>query len=1098
MITDSTLQAYLGKEKLDDGYQQYENEPVTLWAEKSEGGITVLNGEMTDSRTLEEVHTQVMINDAGGWIVDSSCSCKNYQSNYMPCRHIAASLIAYRLDGFAFLEDEENEEEDTAPVVPVPAASDEKESSSLILRALGNLSGDSPSSDVAPGSLMILPILTEFDAQNSSVLAEFRVGDPHRQMYVMKNITAFVEAVKNNDRISYGKKLDFRHTRDAFDPKCLPLLDLLTEFSDENDTYKPGADETYYYYYSFRYDNSLKRELSLKGRYLDLFMDLLKDIPFKVREIRGYAPGEVTYQLLDESPDLAVEMKRSGEGYEMTFRSELSYCKGHAYVYFEDRKKKEIRRMPVHDRRLVPILDVLSESRGHAMYIASRDLPAFSREIFPVLSTNVLVRSDGFDPLDYIPSKPHYEIYLDLPQPDTVTCRLSAVYRDGTYNVLDRNHTAGKRDEKDEKEMDRFVTAWFTSFDPLKNELALSGDDDKMYALLSEGIPKMQEKAAVFVSDRLKRITIRSASKVSVGISVAHDLLQLDMTSEEMSMAEVAEILSRYDRKKKFYRLKNGEFITVDENTDLDRIAEMAEALQLSSKDIAKGTASLPKFRALYLDSAADAGFDIERDIGFRNLVRSMKNIDPDKYQIPEHLKDTMRGYQKDGFRWLCSLKDNGFGALLADEMGLGKTLQVLAFAEAMRNDGRVLIVCPASLVYNWASEIRKFTPSLNARMITGTAPVREYDILHSAENDVLITSYDLLKRDIDIYEQLHFEIEIIDEAQYIKNAGTMAARAVKRIDSSFRAALTGTPIENRLSELWSIFDYMMPGFFYGYKHFRDTFEQPIIRDKDEAAEAILQRMITPFILRRLKKDVLKDLPDKLEEVYYAPLEGEQKQLYHARVQRIKLMLEQKTDQEFTKGKIEILAELTRLRQICCNPALLYDNYRGSSAKEELCLDMIRRAIEEGHKILLFSQFTSMLDLLTKRLKKEDIAYHMLTGSTSKKDRADMVEAFQNDDVPVFCISLKAGGTGLNLTAADVVIHYDPWWNTAVEDQASDRAHRIGQTNIVTVYRLIIKDTIEERILSLQQEKSSLSERLLTGEGISSSSLTREDLLALL
>ena len=388
--------------------------------------------------------------------------------------------------------------------------------------------------------------------------------------------------------------------------------------------------------------------------------------------------------------------------------------------------------------------------------------------------------------------------------------------------------------------------------------------------------------------------------------------------------------------------------------------------------------------------------------------------------------------------------------------------------------------------------------PNLKTRIISGAAKEREILITESHKDEILITSYDMLKRDIQHYENLCFDIEIIDEAQYIKNAGTSASRSVKSIQASFRIALTGTPIENRLSELWSIFDYILPGFFSSYNHFRKMYETPITRDQDDLVQRDLTSMISPFVLRRLKKDVLKDLPDKLEQVYYAKLEGEQKKLYDSRVAALKNSLSKQTDEQFKENKMVVLAELTKLRQLCCEPSLLYDKYKGNSNKKNMCLDMIQEAVDAGHKILLFSQFTTMLDELTTLMEERGIRYHLLTGSTPQKSRAQMVSSFQDDDVPVFCISLKAGGTGLNLTAADIVIHYDPWWNTAVENQATDRAHRIGQTNVVSVYRLIMKETIEERILEMQNQKKDLAEGILSGDGISSSSLTRDDLLAIL
>ena len=304
--------------------------------------------------------------------------------------------------------------------------------------------------------------------------------------------------------------------------------------------------------------------------------------------------------------------------------------------------------------------------------------------------------------------------------------------------------------------------------------------------------------------------------------------------------------------------------------------------------------------------------------------------------------------------------------------------------------------------------------------------------------------------------------------------------------------------IENRLAEMWSIFDFLMPGFLYDYPAFRDELEQPVVKDADEEASLRLKRMVSPFVLRRLKKDVLKDLPEKLEEVRFAKMDSKQQKLYDAQVIKMKKKIHAQGDEDFRKGKIEILAELTRIRQICCDPSLFLENYDGESAKRQMCMDMMESIADSGHKALVFSQFTTMLEHLEEDLKKSGIAYYKITGSTPKEKRIELVNAFNHDETPVFLISLKAGGTGLNLTGADVVIHYDPWWNVAAENQATDRAHRIGQQNIVTVYKLIVKGTIEEKILKLQEAKAKLADDILSAEGVSSSVLDREELLQLL
>ena len=508
-------------------------------------------------------------------------------------------------------------------------------------------------------------------------------------------------------------------------------------------------------------------------------------------------------------------------------------------------------------------------------------------------------------------------------------------------------------------------------------------------------------------------------------------------------------------------------------------------------------------------------GFYADRDRHFKELIKSFKTVSDSDYEVPEHLKKILRPYQKEGYRWLRTLDHYGFGGILADEMGLGKTLQTLAMLEAVKKEEgglTALVVCPASLVYNWLEEAHRFAPSLNAVAVTGTAAARA-GIIHGLKQegdkadlrktdllkaDLLITSYDLLKRDIAEYDEVTFRFEIIDEAQYIKTHTTAAAKSVKLIRAVTKFALTGTPIENRLSELWSIFDYLMPGFLFAYDSFRTQMEVPIVKNEDEEVLERLHKMIAPFILRRIKRDVLRDLPDKLEEIRYAGMESKQQKLYDAQVIRMRNDLKKQSDTDFKRSKIEILSELMKIRQICCDPLLCYTNYDGESAKTELCMELLRSLMDGGHRTLVFSQFTSMLEILEKRLTEEKIPYYVITGSTEKEERIKRVKAFNEGNVPVFLISLKAGGTGLNLVGADSVIHFDPWWNTAAENQASDRAHRIGQTKVVSVYKLVAKGTIEERILALQQQKAKLAQDVLSGEGVGSAVLSREDLMEIL
>ncbi|HCK88159.1 MAG TPA: helicase [Erysipelotrichaceae bacterium] len=1034
--------------------------------------IVEIKAEVRIPRYPFFAHVRLVLDSDSNWLIDAVCDCNYYRMRRTTCEHITAVLIKYA-------------EEYSGKTIS------RKRKTESVIRDLMSSLADTHTVMAPKAPVIIEPHIAESTDNRHRLSVSFKAGMRGSHMYVIQNLTSFFDSYRKQETVRFGKGLEFTPDKKYIDPHCHELFDFLEEVTSGDDQYSDSGSSYYYSYLS--HDTLPKRNLYLQGRYLDRFMKAVRDIPVYFDAYRGQTS---LLEYSDELPDIRTELEKEEGGY--SFKgSAPSFYTGHEYIYFVDSIRHRIMKTARTDSSFEKVLEYLTEEGMVPHFISEEDLPGFSRYLYPLVSAKTRFKAEEFDPYDYTPLKPAFEIYLDLPQDNMVTCELYAVYGKNKYDLLKGISEDNRRDKEAEQEMDTFVTGWFNSFDNQNHKLALIDDDDKMYALLKEGIPQMQEKASVFISDAMKKLTVRSAPKISVGVSVSHDLLQLDLVSDDIDMKQMAEILNKYDRKKKYYRLKTGEFI--DAGDSFDDLYKLTEELSVSPKNISSGSVTVPEYRAYYIDSLADEGFmEIERDMHFRDLIRKAKETEDKEYPLPENLNAQLRPYQVDGFEWLSRLYENHFGALLADEMGLGKTLQVIAFIGSLKKRERTLIVCPASLVYNWSSEIQRFMPSLRSRMILGSQGIRK-ELIHSSEKqDILITSYDLLKRDIEEYQDMSFTVQIIDEAQYIKNAGTQAARAVKNIKASFKIALTGTPIENRLSELWSIFDYLMPGFLYSYRRFKDMFELPIVRDQDDLAEDDLRKMITPFVLRRLKKDVLKDLPDKLEEVYYAPLEEEQKQLYDARVARLKLMLEKETDEEFRDNKIAMLAELTRLRQLCCNPSLIYDHYHANSAKTDMCIDLIKNGTEAGHKILLFSQFTSMLDILTRKLQEEQIPFHLLTGSTPARERAEMVESFKTDNVPVFCISLKAGGTGLNLTAADIVIHYDPWWNTAVENQASDRAHRIGQENIVTVYRLIMKDTIEERILQLQQEKSGLADKILSSEGISSSSLSREDLLQLL
>lgn len=473
---------------------------------------------------------------------------------------------------------------------------------------------------------------------------------------------------------------------------------------------------------------------------------------------------------------------------------------------------------------------------------------------------------------------------------------------------------------------------------------------------------------------------------------------------------------------------------------------------------------------------------------------------------VPKSLNRTLRDYQKIGFKWLKTLDYYQFGGILADDMGLGKTLQVisiiLSYIENNKKDKLpIMVVCPSSLSLNWKAEIEKFTNSIKSIVISGNVNTRKEQIKNIPNYDVVITSYDLLKRDIDLYEELNYNFRYIiaDEAQYMKNSNTQNAKSIKKINAITKYALTGTPIENSLSELWSIFDFLMQGYLFSYNKFREKFEIPIIRNEETETMDKLRTLIEPFILRRTKKQVLTELPDKTVTVLNNEMNEEQHKIYLTYLAQAKEELNEEIKLNgYENSHIQILSALTRLRQICCHPSLFLDNYKGESSKLNQCIEIIKDAIASKHKILLFSTYTSMFEIIEKELKKEEIQYFKLTGQTKVDKRIELVDEFnQNKDIKVFLISLKAGGTGLNLTGADMVIHYDPWWNLSAENQATDRAYRIGQKNNVQVYKLITKNSIEEKIFDLQEKKAKLIDNVLDTKTSFISKLSKEEVMKL-
>ena len=616
------------------------------------------------------------------------------------------------------------------------------------------------------------------------------------------------------------------------------------------------------------------------------------------------------------------------------------------------------------------------------------------------------------------------------------------------------------------------------------------------HSLLSNTKPQICSHIVATVLNGLKNLNKEtndeySDENITITPNITLDISQsrngymgMKLDIEGVDSNEYREIFSSYKNNNRLYRMKNGAYLDLKDN-DLEQAFKLIDILNIYNDF---DNMKIPNNKAIYLEKLIE-----DEDLSFvngskyvSNVIKKFDKVKSKNYEIPKDLNATLRDYQVSGFEFFKTLSDYQFGGILADEMGLGKTIQTIAFLLSNK-DKKSIVITPTALIYNWKNELEKFAPTLKVGLLHAAKSERE-KILDNIDNyDVILTTYTTYKNDIDKYKNISFDYCIIDEAQNIKNPDAIITKAIKNVNAKVKFALTGTPIENNLMELWSIFDFIMPGYLYNKSKFKSIF---INNDKNIIE---LKNLIKPFILRRTKKEVITELPDKIEQKIIIDLEKEHKRAYKGYVNLITRKIK-----ENNQDNITVFSYLTKLRQLCLSPELMVKNYQGKNSKLDVLINIINDSSDE--KILVFSQFTKVLEVIGKRLNEENISYSYLDGKTSAKDRVKLVEEFNTNNNKVFLISLKAGGTGLNLTSANIVVHFDPWWNPAVEDQASDRAHRIGQKNVVNVIKLIAKGTAEERVINLQETKKELIEDVINGNLDNSSTLknlSKDDIIDL-
>lgn len=1031
------------------GMEYYRQGRVVELHNRQVGDAVWVEGSVRGSRVY-----RVMFRQVGPRRIEADCGCPRFADTGR-CKHLVAAMI------------------DCVMNSPKEFSDKSDYYARQLLTTYLEKSQRQPNQPQTPARL-VPRIQNSYFQKGDSLIFTFQVG--RDKLYIVKNIKQFLKSVDQRQTVSYGKALTLDHSIEQFDAPSRALIALLMDQYAEFRSIGWSRSTGDYIPYSLG-----KNEIILAGDAFDRFFALFlgQSVESRVGPIRfDEGDPQITVRLDKEPNHARLSLNSTGQYHFIGNSRQLYALTDGALLRCGDDFRE----------RVYPML-----SGGMTtMKLAYNDLPTFCGCVLPQIGELVTVEDPEELLREYLPDECTPCFYFDL-EDELLTLKLT--YRYGEEELLSETPVNQTGHVKQDLQTEQAALAHTERYFSGEQGRYVRSGEDEIFDFLTGALETFHRYGEVFVSDRLKNRRIRP-DRASVGISVSEGMLELELDTGEFPPEELAALYQSLLRRKKYHRLADGRYLELN-GSPYEKVAEMAHMLRLPEKELAEGKVTVPAFRSLYLDGllSDSEGLSVTRDRQFRAMIRSFKTVEESDDTLPGHLEQVLRPYQKVGFRWLKTLESSGFGGILADEMGLGKTLQIIAYLASVdrsQTGAPSLVVCPTSLILNWGEELRRFAPELGAALILGNAAERKALRAASAEADVWVTSYELLRQDIREYEALRFYCCVLDEGQHIKNQSTLVSKAVKQINCRQRFVLTGTPIENRLSELWNLFDFLMPGYLFSHTAFRDKLEKPIVKSKNPEAADQLRRLVQPFLLRRLKKDVLKELPPKSEYIRPIRQSEEERKVYLAAVQAIKSSLGGE------QGKLQILAALTQLRQICCDPGLCFENYEGPSAKLEACLELCAGMVENGHQILVFSQFTSMLDRLRLRLEEMGVSTFTLQGSTPKEKRAQLVKAFNAGKASVFLISLKAGGTGLNLTAADVVIHYDPWWNLAAQDQATDRAHRMGQRARVQVYKLIAKDTIEEKILNLQDKKAALMETVSgAGEG-SILTMSKEELLALL
>ncbi|MFT8318017.1 MAG: DEAD/DEAH box helicase [Sporolactobacillus sp.] len=885
--------------------------------------------------------------------------------------------------------------------------------------------------------------------------------------YVVRKIGNFIESVINQVPYTFTNRFSFDPEQDGFADNDMAVIDLLSEQMKGEKAYRTAQ----YTYGSPMFSD--ERKVIILPIFFPALLNKLKTSTLYFDNDSGddgqVAVHENTFPLtfrLDETPSGEFQLNLSN-------MTGADYLEQYGYIF----KKNALYALPPDQKELIgELFSTVQRSQLSALPISEDQIEPFLSHAAPSLKRigQLTIADKVSKRIAVYPL--HAELLVDR-QDDQLLVQLNYHYGDVTVNPFDQNESTDREErilirdaEKEQGIMDTLESAALK----FNGKQVYAEGEEAIYDFLFVTLPQLEERAEIRLTNPVKTLLMpeQRSPFVSIDLDSDENWLDVQFKMDGIEEQDIQKIIQSIVEKKRYYRLPNGAFVSLQDQ-EFQSAAQILDDLKISGKELQQNQLKLPLYRGGQIESiVGEKHSSVGFGKTFRRFLNRLKNPEAIEFDVPQSLHAKLRDYQFYGYQWLKTLGYYGLGGILADEMGLGKTPQSIAYLTSekeMNPDVQpALIVAPASLTYNWKNELQKFAPDLQAVVLSGTVQERKLLFQQGQRPDIWITSYHTLRQDISLYENQTFSTLILDEAQTIKNFNTKTAKAVRQINARNRFALSGTPIENSIDELWSIFQTILPGFFPSLAAFKKIENEKIAK------------MIRPFLLRRLKKDVLAELPDKIETVQSSELTKEQKEIYLAYLRKIQKETKESLESEgFQKSRIKILGGLTRLRQICCHPALFVENYHGESGKLQQLRELVSTCLENGRRMLIFSQFTSMLAIIRQELEQEGLTFFYLDGKTPAKERVDLVDQFNRGENSIFLLSLKAGNTGLNLTGADTVILYDLWWNPAVEDQAVGRAHRIGQRQVVQVVRLITQGTIEEKIHKLQQNKKDLIETVV-------------------